>query len=185
MKILIAGVGHLGSQVAMMSAMLLKPERIILCDIKDLRGDILDLRHAIAGLNLKTEITERIAPVDYAIIAAGKARGPGQRESESGLYPENIKTVWGVIGSLRKAGAIKKTTVFIILTNPVIEVTEAVKAGMPEYEVRNPEDYLLRLRKGKDLGMEIIKTKGYTNFGAAVSCVLLMQDLEKKRLRKA
>jgi malate/lactate dehydrogenase len=181
MKILIAGVGHLGSQVAMMSAMLLKPERIILYDIKDLKGDILDLQHACFGLGLDTEITESLTPVDYAIIAAGKARSAGQGELESALYPGNIKTVWAVIRSLIEKGVITKATTLIILTNPVLEITKDVKAGMPGYQVHNPEEHLLRIRKGKELGMEIIRTKGYTNFGAAVSCIRLLQELEEKR----
>jgi len=164
-----------------MSAMLLAPSRIILYDIKDLRGDILDLRHACYGLGIATEITGRLSPVDYAIIAAGRPRTPESDGSKAEFYLGNLNTVRAVIRSLLKEGAIKRTTTLIILTNPVLRITEAIRAEMPGREVHNPEEHLLRIRKGRELGMEIVRTKGYTNFGAAVSCVHLLQELERRR----
>jgi malate/lactate dehydrogenase len=181
--ILIAGVGHLGSQIAMMSAAELEPKRLVLYDIKDLTGDILDLRHACEGLGLSTKITERIEPSDYVIITAGKPRRVKGEETDDTLYADNRDTVFKVLEGLRKKGTFKKSTCLIVMTNPVLRVTEAVAAKMTQNRVYNPERLLMESRKGKELGWKIIQTKGYTNFGAAVACVRLIDEIEKNEKR--
>ena len=47
--------------------------------------------------------------------------------------------------------------------------------------VINPEEILLKMRKGRELGWDIIKTKGYSNFGPAVSVYRLIHELEAKK----
>jgi malate/lactate dehydrogenase len=177
MKILIAGVGRFGSQIALLSAIYLKPEKIILYDIKPLSGDILDLQHACKGLELSTQITDKLEPADYIIIAAGRART--EDKPDTTLYANNIETVGWIILELQAKKIFKKTTKLIITTNPVIEITKTVAKHYPNYNVYNPESQLLELREGRELGGAILRTKGYTNFGAGVACVLLIKDIEK------
>jgi malate/lactate dehydrogenase len=50
MKIGIIGVGRIGSQIAFLSLMKFRPDKMILIDTKDLTGDTLDLQHACRGL---------------------------------------------------------------------------------------------------------------------------------------
>jgi malate/lactate dehydrogenase len=176
---LIAGVGRLGSQIAMMSAAVLEPKKLILYDIKDLSGDIMDLRHACGGLELITEITEKIGPSDYVIIAAGRPRREKKDWKDSTLYRQNLATVFEVLEVLQKRGAFKRSTSLIIMTNPVLKISKAVSSRMNGYRVYNPEEFLMRLRGGKELGWKIVKTKGYTDLGAAVSCIRLIEDIEK------
>ena len=56
MKVMTVGVGKLGSQVAWHVLREFKPEKMLLVDIKNLDGDLLDLQHACEGMNIKTEI---------------------------------------------------------------------------------------------------------------------------------
>ena len=177
---LIAGVGHLGSQIAMMSAAVLEPRRLILYDIKNLSGDVMDLRHACRGLGLMTEITEKIAPADYVIIAAGKPRSEESESKSSAFYTLNLATVSEVLKVLQRRRAFKKTTSVIVMTNPVLKITEAVASRMPNHAVYNPERFLMKSRDGKELGWQIVSTKGYSDFGAAVSCIQLINEIEKQ-----
>jgi malate/lactate dehydrogenase len=178
MKLLIAGVGHLGSQIAMVSAMLLRPEKIILYDTKPLHGDILDLQHACKGLGLGTEITERIEAVDYVVITAGAPYRSSEEEHSHKFYTTNLEVIKEVIHKLSVSKAFGARTKLIVMTNPVIEITEEVKKLYPKMHVSNPEKHLMDMRDGKELGMEIIKTKGYTSFGAAISCVKQIEELK-------
>ena len=178
---LVAGVGRLGAQAAMMSAAVLEPRTLILYDIKDLSGDVLDLRHACKGLELKTEITEKVGPSDYIIIAAGRPRLTENEGRKDEFYSDNLAAVFDVLKVLRRKGAFKRSTSLIIMTNPVLRITEAVAAAVTRYPIYNPEEFLMESREGKELGWSIISTKGYTDFGAAVSCVRLIDEIERKR----
>jgi malate/lactate dehydrogenase len=181
MRILIAGVGRLGSQIAMMSTMLLKPEKIMLYDLKELTGDVLDLQHACKGLKIKTWITTRLSQADYIIIAAGQSRTP--RSNGDTLFRNNMNTILEIMAVLQKENIIKKTSTIIITTNPVMDITKGI-AAVYDYEICNPEAELMQLRNNKELGMEIVRTKGYTNFGASMACILLIRKLEKQRKRR-
>ncbi len=181
MKILIAGVGRVGSQTAWQCIHELKPSRVMLYDIKDLKGDILDLRHACSGMGINTEITSRVTPADYIIITAGKPRTPDNLD-EVALYTQNLATVEAVIYELKNRRAFKRSTILVMMTNPVQKLTKAISDEFPSLRVCCPEAMLLKIRGRKELGATIIRSgKGYTSFGPAVSCVLLIKELERKR----
>ncbi len=172
MKIMVIGVGKLGSQVAFMLMLRLKPEKIVLACRKNLRGDILDLQHAAKGLGINTVITDRKEPVDFIVITSGVANTPIFGD-EKALDPLNRP----ILKEIDLGGCTKPSTAVIIMTNPVHEMTEFAKKLWPDLKVINAEDILLKMRDGKDYGWEIIKTKGYTNFGAAVSVALLIEGM--------
>ena len=169
---MIIGVGKLGSQVAFVTMLKNRPEKIVLSDRKDLNGDILDLQHAAIGLGLKTIITDKREPVDFIIVTTGMANTPVFGD-EKALAPFNEQ----ILKKIDITECTKPGTVLIMMTNPVYEMTNLAKKLWSELKVVNPEDELLKIRGGKDCGWEIIKTKGYTNFGAAVSAALLIEKL--------
>lgn len=176
MKIMVMGVGKLGSTVAFLS-LFLHPKKIILKDIKPLEGDLLDLRHAAKGLNIDTKITTKTEPCNYIIITAGI---PRKKEDDDLSINKDILN----IVLLELNGYITSKTVIIVMTNPVKEMTEFVKCRLPDNLVTNPEKILMKMRNGKELGWDIIKTKGYSNWGPAVSCIKLIEVLEMKKYPK-
>jgi malate/lactate dehydrogenase len=153
-----------------------KPEKMILSDIKDLDGDILDLQHACKGLKINTEITTELEPVDYLILCSGFARNEKIKTFEE-LEKLNSKIIEQVVNDLKHF--IKANTKVIVMTNPVEKMTDLVKKLLPNIDVYNPERYLKSMRNGEELGWRIVKTKGYTSFGPAVSLILLMESLNK------
>jgi len=179
MKIQIIGAGRLGSQIAFCCMIFLKPEIISLHDIKDLEGDIMDLVHAKNGYNsiheekLKTEINSEIIEADFIVIAAGETRNDGRKHEK--WLEINKKLLKNIMKEI-KASA---TSRIIVTTNPVIEITEWAKKEYPQYDFHHSEDELLKYRDGKELGIEILKTKGYTNFGPAMSVVEKIKELSK------
>lgn len=176
MKIMVVGVGRLGSQVAFMAMLKLKPENIILSSRKDLSGDILDLQHAAKGMGINTTITDKKEPADFIVITSGIANTPVFNE-EKMLEPLNRP----ILKKVDLNGCTNSNTTVIIMTNPVHEMTDHARKLWPDLKVVNPEDILLKIRNGEDYGSKIIKTKGYTNFGAAVSAVLLIEQISQKR----
>ena len=172
MKLMIIGVGKLGSQVAFVSMLRLRPEKIMLVGRRSMHGDILDLQHAAAGLNIKTVVTDKKEPADFIIITAGVANTPDFLDEKS-LEPINKP----ILGKVDLEGCTKPGTSVVIMTNPVHEMTAYAKELWPGVKIINPESFLLKMRGGKDYGTEIIKTKGYTNFGAAVSAALLIESM--------
>jgi len=176
MKIMVIGVGRLGSQVAFLSLLKFKPEKIILSDIKNLSGDALDLKHACKGLNINTEITEKKEPCDFIIITAGAARSEKIKTHEE-LFKINAPLIKELIKDLNDC--IEKDTKIIIMTNPVEEITKLVKELLPGHFVTNPEKILMKMRDNKELGWGIVSTKGYSNFGPAVSAILMIEEINK------
>jgi len=174
MKIMVIGVGRLGSQVAFSSLLRLNPEKLILSDIKDLSGDILDLQHACKGLNIKTEVTTKKEPCDFIIITAGTARNQNIKTHEE-LFKLNTPTIKEIVSNLDSC--LKKDTKIIVMTNPVEKITDFVKELLPNHYVDNPEEILMKIRDNKEIGWKIVSTKGYSNFGPAVSAVLLIEKL--------
>jgi malate/lactate dehydrogenase len=174
MKILVMGCGHLGSEVAMQALIHLKPTKLMLYDIKKLEGDMLDLQHACKGLGLSTEITDKLEPADFIIMCAGKPR----HKEDDDLYQVNADIV---LISLHKArAALTRNTKIIMLSNPVLELTELLMTyhANPVY---NPEEILKEMRGGKELGWQIIKSgKGYSSLGPSVACIRLIKQLEKE-----
>lgn len=175
-NIMIAGVGKLGSQVAFLALLRLRPEKIILADVKNLRGDILDLQHACRGLDIDTVITEERKLCDYIVITAGVARSKKIKTHEE-LFKINKPLIIDLVEDLQ--GCIKKNTKIIVMTNPVEEMTKLVKSLLPDNYVSNPEKILARMRNYKELGWDIISTKGYSDFGPAISAILLIEKLNK------
>lgn len=181
MKILVAGVGRVGSQTAWQCIHGLKPSELMLYDIKDLSGDMLDLRHACSGMGIDTKITDKIEPADYIVVTAGKPRTPDNLD-EVALYQDNLVTVQAVISELKNKHAFKESTTLVIMTNPVLRLTKAISDALPSHRVVCPESILLNMRGGEELGAKILQSgKGYTSFGPAVSCMLLIKELEMKR----
>jgi len=176
MKIMIIGVGRLGSQVAFLALLRLKPQKLILSDVKDLSGDILDLKHACNGLSINAEITEKKEPCDFIIITAGTARNEKIKTHEE-LLKINTPLMKELIKDLK--GCIEKDTKIIVMTNPVEEMTKLVKEILPGNFVANPEKILMKMRGNKELGWKIVSTKGYSNFGPAVSAILLIEEINK------
>jgi malate/lactate dehydrogenase len=176
MKILIAGSGRIGSQIAFLSMIRMKPEKIILSDVKDLTGDVLDLQNAGKGLGIKTEITTEKEPCDFIVLSAGMPRGPKLR-SHDDLIAYNVPIIEDVVKGLE--GCLKADSKIIVMTNPVEKMTEVVQKLLPGHTVTNPERILSDIRGSKELGWSIVSTKGYSNFGPAVSAVLLMEELSQ------
>jgi malate/lactate dehydrogenase len=69
MKVFIYGLKRLGSVLAYTILWYFHPEKIILKEIggTDIRGEILDLQNAANGLNLTTEITDKLEVADFII----------------------------------------------------------------------------------------------------------------------
>lgn len=176
MKIQIIGVGRLGSQVAMMSMMMLEPEAIYLDDVKDLNGEWCDLIHARNGLKLKTKIyVTNKREADVYAICAGRARDHNETDDE--LLEVNMGLVWEIIKDL-PTGKPK-----IIATNPVKDICYMLEqAGYTNnYDA---EGLLDRMRRGTDCdGLKILKTKGFTNYGPAVAIVRKIKSVMEKGVR--
>lgn len=184
MKIMIVGVGKLGSQVAWQVLRELQPETLILSDIKDLTGDIIDLANARDGLGIETEITTEIEySCDYVIICAGQGRDEEHKTMED-LLNGNIITMLQIFSTI-PSGVFKNSNI-IVMTNPVEKLTEKVKSYLRYSKVKsinNPEEELMKLRKKywiyEDVGWQIVSTKGYSSFGPAIACINLIKKLEK------
>lgn len=174
MKIMIIGVGRLGSQIAFLSLLKFKPEKLILSDIRNLSGDILDLKHACKGLKIKTEVTAKKEPCDFIVITAGIARSQ-ELKTHDELLKLNASKIEEIVKNLNSC--LKKDTKIIVMTNPVEKITELVKKLLPNHYVDNPEKILMKMRDDKELGWKIVSTKGYSNFGPAVSAILLIEKI--------
>ncbi|MBU0530062.1 MAG: hypothetical protein ABIH52_02300 [Candidatus Aenigmatarchaeota archaeon] len=179
MIIQIIGIGRLGSQLAFCCLLLLKTDVLALHDIKDLAGDLMDLEHAKEGYNhvhkepCKTEIKKGIIPADFIIVTAGQPRRDDITDDQ--LLEINKKILEDIFKKMKT----NLETHIIIATNPVKELTEWAQKTYPKHIIHNAEDHILKYRKGVDLGPEIRKIKGYTNFGPAISIIEKIQELSK------
>ena len=169
MKIGIIGVGRMGSAVAMLSLMRFKPAKLILIDVKDLSGDILDLQHAANGLGIKTKFSTKWERADVYVLCAGKARDKNNKAMAM-LWEHNRPIVDSLIPKLKKyAKAV------IVSTNPSDVVYNYLRSsGINAYSY---ESILSEARGRKKSGWHIIRTKGYTNFGPATAAVKLMERI--------
>ncbi len=169
MKIGIIGVGRMGSQVAMLSLMRFKPEKIILIDVKDLSGDILDLQHAANGLGIRTKFSTKWEHADVYVLCAGKARDEKHKQMAI-LWEHNKKIVDSLVPKLKIYA--KKV---IVSTNPSDVVYKYLKSK--DVNVYSYENILLKMREGKKSGWDIIRTKGYSSFGPAAAAIKLMEKI--------
>jgi malate/lactate dehydrogenase len=177
MKVIVAGVGKLGSTVAFAVGLLNHPKKIMLHDIKHLDGDIIDLRNAFGD---GIEVTGEMEAADFLIITAGYPRDPVKFKTMDSLIEINKKVMESVLAKLGQY--IKKDTNVIVMTNPVESMTEFVAEKLKGTGalVASPEKYLMTLRKNEEVGWKIISTKGYTNFGPAMSCTMLIDEMAKQ-----
>ena len=169
MKIGVIGVGRIGSQIAFLSLMRFRPEKMILIDTKDLTGDILDLQHACKGLWISTKFSTKWERADAYILCAGRARDEKTRHMTV-LLKENRKIADSFVPKLRKYA--KRT---IVVTNPSDEICEYLKSR--KVNAITAESILVKMRNGEKSGWKIVKTKKYTNFGPAVSVIKLMESI--------
>lgn len=130
-KIAIIGAGAVGATTAY--ALMLKntAAEIILLDIDEKRcsGEILDLSDVlpICSVNeIKKGNLQDAAQADIIIIAAGKRQEIEQ--SRLDLWQENKKIVSDICTKLQN---IKKSTIVIVVTNPVDPVSLLVKNSLP------------------------------------------------------
>jgi len=181
MKISIIGVGNVGSAIAF--ALLNKKwkGKIILVDTneKKLYGEWLDITHAGKVLNENIEIimntgNSEIAKSDWIIICAGKARKSSQ--SMSYLKLHNTPVVEDIIVN---AKYYSPNSGIVMVTNPADEMR---KIADKVFDTVAIPDYLLdaaRLKHCKDknklsfMASEIVKNKGYTNWGVAAVANLI------------
>jgi malate/lactate dehydrogenase len=177
MKIIVSGVGKLGSTVAFAVGLLNHPKKIMLHDIKDLEGDILDLKNAFGD---GIEVTGKLEPADYLIITAGYPRDTVKYKTMDSLLEVNKAIMENVLTELGQY--ITQDTKVIVMTNPVERMTEFVAEKLKGRGmlVTSPEKYLMMLRKNVEVGWKIVSTKGYTNFGPAMSCTMLVDELAKQ-----
>jgi malate/lactate dehydrogenase len=174
MKVIVAGVGRLGSTVAFTVGILNRPEKIMLYDIKDLEGDILDLDNALGRTVM---ITDKLEPTDILIITAGQSRDKENFKTMDSILEVNRATVSSVVAKMEPY--ITSDTIVIVMTNPVESMAEHVSNLLSEKNITvlSPEKQLMELRKNSEVGWKIISTKGYTNFGPAMSCAMLIEEL--------
>lgn len=174
MKIMVAGVGKLGSTVAFTVGLLNRPEKIMLYDIKDLEGDVLDLENALGRSVL---ITDKLETADILIIAAGQGRDKEKFKTMDSILEVNENIVRDIVSKTEQY--VSKDTIVIVMTNPVEKMTGIVSGMLSEKAaaVLNPEKQLMEIRKGDDIGYKIVSKKGYSNFGPAVSCAMLIEEL--------
>lgn len=177
MKISIIGVGKVGRQIAFCSLIFLRPKNLLLYDIKDLSGDVLDLQHAANGLGIKTEICKGtdFNDSDFIIISAGYPRNK-KRKNMSTLLMMNKPILRDIFEKLIVPNASENTKI-IMVTNPVEELTEWAKRKYPRLKIFNAEHILKRMRDGVECGWNIVKTKGYSDFGPSIAIIKLMEEL--------
>jgi len=175
MRIQIIGIGRLGSQIAFCCLAFLKVKELWLDDIKDLTGDILDLKHAKAGLEVKTRIKEgRAKKPNIIIISAGFPRNEMDKTMNS-IYYKNRRLLDEVLKDLPDSVPV------IMATNPVSQLTSwATKRYGVWNRFYNAEEILREYRDGKNQGWEIVKTKGYSNFGPAMAIIELIRRLQNE-----
>ena len=159
MKVIVAGVGKLGSTVAFAVGLINRPEKIMLYDIKDLEGDVIDLDNA---LGRSVVITDRLEPADILIIAAGRGRDKEKYKTMDSLVEVNRPMVEDILSKMEPY--VTKETVVIVMTNPVETMTEHVSNLLEGKGVTvvSPEKQLMELRKGEEVGWRIVSTKGYS-----------------------
>jgi len=122
----IVGVGHVGATAALMLASANLADEVLLVDVVPGRaaGIALDVSH-VAGISGFTsqvssvDSVEQLKDADVVVVTAGRPRQPGM--SRADLLKENAAILEPVANSL---GQIAPSTVLIVVTNPLDEMTE-------------------------------------------------------------
>lgn len=183
MGITIYGVGKMGSQIGAFSLIFLRPQKIILKDLKDLEGDMMDLEHLRNGLGLKTIITEEQSTSDYSIISAGFPNTYSESfyYDNHSLFETNFLIVKEMLNNITQYSPKSKV---IMVTNPAIELTKHFKKVYPFLDIYNAERILIKYRNSRaGCGKKILKTKGYTNFAPSYAVIKMIQELEDSKKR--
>jgi malate dehydrogenase len=138
-RVVVVGAGHVGMITAMKLAEANIVAEVVLVDIAEglAAGVALDLTHSTALLGFDTMIrgvatVAEAGVADYVVITAGRARQPGM--SRSDLVEVNA----GIVGSLaREAAQVSPSTVMLIVTNPLDEMTHHAwqASGLPAERV--------------------------------------------------
>lgn len=177
MKITIIGTGHVGSSVAF--ALLNKCKwhgKLVLIDKNNekLYGEYLDLCHAGKLLNpyvnlvYHDRINQLIQGSLYVIICAGVPRENGQ--SMDDIYPVNAPVIERICRDMLHYAPNSR---IIMVTNPADRMQEIAERYYKHvYIPDNKLDHYrymhyVDLKKVKQAGSEIIKFKGWTNWGVA------------------
>lgn len=180
MKVTIIGIGNIGRQIAFCTLAFLRPDKLVLHDVEETSGDVLDLQHAARGLKLKTKITDKpdFSNSDFFVVSAGYPRGPERKKMEE-LEDINKAIVKEVI-ERHILPSFSEGSKVIMVTNPVEKLTDWARENYPQLNIHNPEEILMDFRQGEELGWKIVSTKGYSDFGPAVATVELMKKLKQK-----
>lgn len=125
-SVAIIGAGRVGSTVAYTLLLTRRVEKIYLIDIIEdkVKGESLDLSHAIASINKKIEIKglKELSNVNevpkVVVITAGVPRRPGMTRMD--LLRDNVKVMSNIVNSLKNIGG---EPVVIVVTNPIDPLT--------------------------------------------------------------
>jgi malate/lactate dehydrogenase len=167
MKTAIIGVGQVGGAIAFALLQSKQMDEVLLVDInKDkLRGEEIDLTqasHVLLGKNVvRTGSIGDITNEHVVIITAGHPRKPG--ESDDILYEKNRAIIDGIAKELK---IYKKV---LLLTNPSVRLAEEF-GFIPLGPLH---------RKFGDC-KEIVKLKGYTNWGIAAEAKAVAEGLQSE-----
>ncbi len=134
--IAIIGAGAVGSTAAY-ALMYTVSAKIVLVDINEHKcnGEVQDLEDAGSmsdGSTIEAGSLDDARQADIIVITAGIAQKPGQTRLEL------LKTNYEVVGSIiRSMQPIKKSTIIIVVTNPVDILTRYVQeiSGLPKNQV--------------------------------------------------
>lgn len=135
----IVGAGHVGATTASMLASSDLADELLLVDVIPglAAGTALDVLH-VAGLSgFTTAVTavdavEQLENADVVVVTAGRPRRPGM--SRSDLLEENAAIVGPIAESV---GQLAPSTVLVVVSNPVDEMTELAYrvSGLPASRV--------------------------------------------------
>lgn len=174
MKINIIGIGRLGSTLAYAIIKDLDVVYLRLVDIKDLTGDLLDLRHARDILNKPTPRIG-VGPIrdpDITIICAGLARHPDKKPMHA-IYSRNRIMIEEILND----NSFPYNHNIILLTNPSRRLCGWASKNWKEYKFHHIESILERNR-GNDTGWDIVcGGKGYSNFGPVEATIVKIKEL--------
>lgn len=165
MKVLIVGVGRVGSALAF--AMLHRyKKKLKILGLSDINlekeyGEILDLQEAAALLNLDVEIKHgcRQEVYDFMVICAGRARDLGETDDE--LFNSNRRAVDRSIVKFFANNV-------LIATNPPGRLTKHAELTITKAYPIGGELDNKRIDIGHSGASPILKAKGYTVWGVVV-----------------
>jgi malate/lactate dehydrogenase len=169
MKVVIVGVGKVGSTVAYSMLHRKDVTEIVLVDsnAEKLRGEHIDLKqasHVLRSENIVHMWPDHLDVLDpeyVAVISAGHPRSPG--ETDDVLFEKNFKAVESIV-SLLKAKQV------FILTNPSEKIVKILQNNNPLKTIIP----LGQLHRHHGDCSKILETKKYTNWGIAAEAEVVV-----------